>query len=707
MDNAAKKKQMKKIRSWVALALTVVILTAMPLMAKSEAEADGPVASILSGTVEKGNISTGLHGGGNLKMENAEDIKLPSGVKITEFLVKNGDTVKEGDPVAAVDTVSVMTAIMEVRDTMDYLQEQIADVRNETVSSAVKAVAGGRIKEIYAQEGDSVQSVMLEHGCLALLSLDGLMAVELKSDLPLSTGDSVSVVLADEKTVEGRVESSLDGVIIVTVEDEGYDIGQAAAVTTPEGETVGAGSLYVHNAWKATAFTGTISRVHVKDEKTVRSGTRLFTLKDTDFTAQMEYLSDRHREYEVQLQELFQMYESGVITAPRNGVISGVDEDSTFLLSGEKVDWEAVPLADSQDKGWTILLLSSEGGAEEPGTGESQPPAPSDPSTPSTPGTGEIVTYTGYAGRVSYIGSTEVILTMSQVGGTVTKTAEGAWDLSQVNLDTANMLTPNCIFTVGDASAYAVGDIVVVAYDEAGQYTVIMAQKANPDPEPSIPGMPGGYPGGMGGLGSLAGLFGGMSGMAGLYGSGAAAVPEEPELYDLEGDVLMTVTPQDVVSLVITIDEQDISKVSVGQGAQVKVEALRGQLFEAEVVQVGTSGTNNGGSSKFTVKLELPYCENMLDGMSAAAEIPLYTRMEVPTIPVEALAEVGARTVVYTALDKETGEPSQPVEVTLGMSDGRRAEILSGLSMGDTYYYSYYDIMELDTSVNTQKYTFG
>ena len=57
--------------------------------------------------------------------------------------------------------------------------------------------------------------------------------------------------------------------------------------------------------------------------------------------------------------------------------------------------------------------------------------------------------------------------------------------------------------------------------------------------------------------------------------------------------------------------------------------------------------------------------------------------------------------------DKETGEPSQPVEVTLGMSDGRRAEILSGLSMGDTYYYSYYDIMELDTSVNTQKYTFG
>ena len=179
------------------------------------------------------------------------------------------------------------------------------------------------------------------------------------------------------------------------------------------------------------------------------------------------------------------------------------------------------------------------------------------------------------------------------------------------------------------------------------------------------------------------------------------------ELYDLEGDVLMTVTPQDTVSLTITLDEQDISKVSLGQTAQVKVEALRGQTFEAEVVQVGTSGTNNGGSSKFAVKLKLAYGENMLDGMSAVAEIPLYTKLDVLTVPVEALAEVGAKTVVYTAQDKDSGALSQPVEVQTGLSDGSRAEIVSGLQMGDTFYYSYYDIVELDTAVNTQKYTLG
>jgi len=64
-----------------------------------------------------------------------------------------------------------------------------------------------------------------------------------------------------------------------------------------------------------------------------------------------------------------------------------------------------------------------------------------------------------------------------------------------------------------------------------------------------------------------------------------------------------------------------------------------------------------------------------------------------------ALAEQGSQTVVYTTLDEKTGEPSNPVPVTIGLSDGITAEILSGLEVGDTYYYSYYDVLELDTGV--------
>ena len=181
----------------------------------------------------------------------------------------------------------------------------------------------------------------------------------------------------------------------------------------------------------------------------------------------------------------------------------------------------------------------------------------------------------------------------------------------------------------------------------------------------------------------------------------------EEEWYDLNCDVLMTVTEQDVMTLSISLDQQDIGKVELGQKAQVKVNPLKGRTFEAEVTQIDLFGTSSGGSSKFAVELTLPVQEQMLPGMSAVAYIPLYTKTDVLTVPVAALVDAGSRTMVCTGLDPESGEPAKAVEVTTGVSDGRKVEILSGLGKGDTVFYSYYDIVEVSTEVETDKYTFG
>jgi multidrug efflux pump subunit AcrA (membrane-fusion protein) len=96
----------------------------------------------------------------------------------------------------------------------------------------------------------------------------------------------------------------------------------------------------------------------------------------------------------------------------------------------------------------------------------------------------------------------------------------------------------------------------------------------------------------------------------------------------------------------------------------------------------------------------------MLSGMSATARVPLYTKKDVLTIPVAALVEQGGKTVVYTALDPETGDPTTPVEVTTGVSDGISVEILSGLSSGDVFHYSYYDTLEVSTEVESNSFGF-
>lgn len=834
MDKA-KKKQVKKVATWVLLAALVAGLAAMPLLAKAEAEADGPVATVHSGTVEEGTVRTVLHGGGTLTTEDIQEVNLPTGVKITEFLVKNGDTVTAGTPLAAVDKVSVMTAITSVAETMEYLQEQMRSAKNEKVSSTIAATAGGRIKKVYAGNGDSVQDVMLRDGALALLSLDGLMAVDIEKKLDILTGETVTVTLADQTEVTGRIASNLDGVIVITLEDQGYEIGQSVTITGKDGSEIGTGELYVHNAWTVSAFSGVIQTVSAKEETKVSAGSTLFTLTDTDFQAKLEYLSSLHREYEALMQELFQMYRSGTINAGCDGTVSGIDKNSAHLLAADSGNQLQADLLDAADEAaWTVVLLSKP--VYEPGTcGSDTCPlkgehtveecprniceytlnCPANPDrhssscifscdsgdtpdqcdgtgnhyyncikscvsavkekdcksekhylncihscTPSDgtsdcaatgkhfpgciescthadtpdkcPGTRHHypdcvklcitsdsgsktcpatkhnancffaeMTYKGKVALVTQVGANQLVVRWdsSDKEYNVVKVGSG-WKFETDQGFHLDLLVKEGKLAVSNPKAYSPGDVIFSVTGYKGKnpvwsgIPVFMHISGISTPDVDLDGLTDKITGMLIPQIDLNALLKGF----GNFSFYAPSPVEEDRLFDLEGSTLMRVSPQETVSLVITLDEQDIAKVSVGQKATVKVEALSEDTFEAEVTQVSRRGTNSGGSSKFAAKLEFPKTVDMLDGMSATASLPLQEKQTVPTIPVIALEEQGAQTVVYTALDEE-GEPTDPVPVTVGISDGITAEILSGLEVGDTYYYRYYDVLELDTGV--------
>lgn len=827
MDKA-KKMQTKKIVTWVLLASLVAGLAAMPLLAKKEIEADGPVASILSGTVEQRTIATAISGGGTLSVDDVEDIRIPTSVKITEFLVKNGDRVTEGTPLAAVDKVSVMTAITSVKDTMDYLQKEMRDAKNEKVNSTISATAGGRVKKVYAQKGDNVQRIMLEHGALALLSLDGLMAVKIERKMDLPTGQSVEVMLSDKTVVTGRVESNLSGEIIITIEDKGYAIGEKATVFTNDSDRVGSGELYVHNPWTATAYSGTIQTANAKEETKVTSGSTLFTLSDTGYQGDLQYLSALHREYEELMQELFEMYNRGTINAPCTGMISGVDKDSVHLLADDGEGDVHVELLTAREQEWTLMLL----GAEDCGTeactrkGDHKDDCPKnvctfdqncaanpdnhdlkcifacdhsateegcngtlnhysdcikdcDKSTESgkcsatayhylsciescnpmqgesCPATGThhltcikscihsdgtktcpakpnhytdciescIVSkageecpasrhkeacyfsgmeYTAQIAKVTAVGNDRLVVKWDSSGSYPVEKTSSGWKLkSGKKVDTSLLVTDGPTIPIANPSRYKVGDVVFYVTGKKGSITwtdvVVYSSSASS----------GNMMGDMSAmLGGMAGMMGNMAGMAGMGAmgsmSGTGAVSTAPvdasSLFDLNGSVLLTVTPETTATLSVSLDEQDISKVFVGQKAVVKVQALGRETFDAEVVEVSNHGENNGGHSKFAVKLRFAKTHDMIDGMSATATLEVTSQENVPVVPVAALAEQGSKTVVYTALDPESAEPSKPVNITIGASDGQYVQILEGLSLGDTFYYSYYDTVELDTS---------
>ena len=152
------------------------------------------------------------------------------------------------------------------------------------------------------------------------------------------------------------------------------------------------------------------------------------------------------------------------------------------------------------------------------------------------------------------------------------------------------------------------------------------------------------------------------------------------------------VTPQQTMTLPVTVDELDLGSVALGQSVDVTVEALPGRTFSGTVTSVGSIGTNLGGSSKFTVTVTLPREADMLSGMNASVTIALGAREGI-ALPVAALTQQEGKLLVYTAKSPETGEPAGPTEVTAGHSDGEYV-LVEGISEGTEVWYTYYEALE-------------
>lgn len=229
-----------------------------------------------------------------------------------------------------------------------------------------------------------------------------------------------------------------------------------------------------------------------------------------------------------------------------------------------------------------------------------------------------------------------------------------------------------------------VGDILLYAIDHNGNYWVLYIGHQEPETQPSR------NPSGM--SFDISSLMGGGSGRGGFGGNQEQAVSVTERVQ------LCTITPADTMNLFLSVDELDVSILRVGMQAEITLEALPNRQFSAEITEISQFGTNNGGSSKFQVTLELPRSEGLLPGMNTNVSIPLQTTTCL-TIPVAALVDQGNKSVVYTARDEKTDELTNPVPVQLGISDGEYVQILSGLTEGQTFWYRYYDTLEISTAV--------
>lgn len=149
-----------------------------------------------------------------------------------------------------------------------------------------------------------------------------------------------------------------------------------------------------------------------------------------------------------------------------------------------------------------------------------------------------------------------------------------------------------------------------------------------------------------------------------------------------------SISPDETMSISVSVDESEILSVSVGQSAEVTIDSINGESFTGTVTEIDRAGTSSSGVTTYTAVISIEKTAAMLAGMSDSATIKIDGVENALLIPVDALNRTSSGYYVYTECDEESGTLGGMVEVTAGISNSVYAEITSGLSEGDTVYYT-------------------
>lgn len=323
-----KKKRKRKLIRTVAILLVVIavalVITVLTLRRNVDRRFAGDAAEVQAYEVTTGTIHTVVAGSGVLTEVDLEEMTVPAGVEILDVLVDSGDTVAAGELLATVDMATVMTAMSSLQEQLDDLDDDINSAKGEEASTYITAGVSGRVKRIFGEKDMEVSACMAENGALAVLSLDGYMAVKLDAGT-LERGDAVTVARENGTVYTGTVESVINGEATVLVTDNGPAYDEEVTVLDAAGKTVGSGKLYIHSPLAVTGYAGTISRVAVQENASVGAWSTIFNLKDTSFSASYDSLLRQRQELEETLLALLTIYRDGAVLAPMDGRISSVE----------------------------------------------------------------------------------------------------------------------------------------------------------------------------------------------------------------------------------------------------------------------------------------------------------------------------------------------------------------------------------------------
>jgi multidrug efflux pump subunit AcrA (membrane-fusion protein) len=286
--------------------------------------------------VETDNV---VSGDGALTAQDGVDVLTPAAVTIIQLPVKAGDEVTRGDVLARVDKDKLQDTLNALKAQRDDQEQVVRSLSGNKASETVYSPVKGRVKKVFADEGEDVQTVIARDGSLALLSTDGLMKVTFVPAAGTDVRVGAAVTVKDDRGNEwdGRIASlsGATGEITVTFSDDGPELDETVSVYL--GALIGTGTARINSPLTITATGGTVddAKYWNKENSSVSKGTALFVLKDVPISDDYKTALTKRQDILDQIIQAEDVLDSGEITAPESGIIDVVYPNITNVPLGK------------------------------------------------------------------------------------------------------------------------------------------------------------------------------------------------------------------------------------------------------------------------------------------------------------------------------------------------------------------------------------
>lgn len=672
-----KGRKVKKSKKKKIISLIVVVAVAGTSGAVVYRKVRRPVAAatevskVQTAEVKKGNISNTITGTGNLELDDAEAVSIPSGLTIGDVLVESGDyvsvTLSDGTVVTGtVDTQESGSTIITVTDNGTTLGDEVSvsDSNGNVLGSGTLYIhqpfevtaAGGTVSSVSVTENESVSADD------ELLVLEGTESSEEYEKLLL-------VRKARTETLQKLAQLARSPQIIAEQDGIVQDVNVTASGTTSSESSAQSSTTSGAGNASQMAYTGQDLSDLTFTQLSFDDGTTPVIVEET------ENNSDDTQDTVQDQQIAFSIVESGnstgslaVIPAPVTGQTPVTDISASDGIYSGVITWNPADSVFAAGKGYKalVVLSAAEGYCF---------------TTASIQG---IETGTASGVQISDNGKTlEFQMVFPETAAENNNSGDQIGDNGNSGQESDSTVTDGSTSqsSSNEQQSNEQQDTTgSTQNNENSSTTQNSAAAGNSNSQSAQAGQSTGSTGAS------------ASGTAGTADSTSTSKEDSTEdavdsASQYSTDVTaFTISPDENRLLSVSVDELDINSVELGQKAVVTFDAIEDQEFEGEVTKIGNTASVSGGVAKYTITITIPKDDKMKQGMNASATITIEDREDVLTLPMNALQEKGDRTFVYTEKDDD-GNLFGETEVTTGLSDGSTVEITDGLEEGTTVYY--------------------